>query len=290
MVELPRPFLKSLEDVTKERIRGAAWSALRIIEGLTDSLSLGADLCKISDHVANKIVEANPSMSSLYWVAAIFKEGCRKGSPSESLRRLLFEISEARKRIREVALSIFHKRTKVMTFSYSSNVELVLRNAHHNDLLDSIIVLESRPGGEGLVLANSLKSLGIKIKLVPDITMHVYLKDVDFLMVGADTITNDGCLVHKVGTSVLAEKCKEFSKPFIVVFEPFKINLDKSCGQVSLIERDYNIEGWGLERYPLFDITKPSYITLGVTSEGISTWQTSWLKEVALKFRSRIVG
>jgi translation initiation factor 2B subunit (eIF-2B alpha/beta/delta family) len=236
------------------------------------------------------IISSNPSMASLHWVAYVLKTGCEGGDPSEPLRRLFFEISEARRRIPEVALELFDRRTKVLTLSYSSNVEAVLRNAYQKKLLDRVIALESRPGGEGVVFASRLRDLGVSVKVVPDSTMHIYLKDVDFVMVGADAITYDGCLVHKVGTRLLAEKAYDLSKPIVVVFEPFKINIEKKCGEIEITKREFSIENWGLEIYPLFDETPPELVYMGVTSEGLGRWRAEWLRSVAEKFKARIFG
>jgi translation initiation factor 2B subunit (eIF-2B alpha/beta/delta family) len=287
---LPKPLLEAIEDVKRERIRGAAWCALRVTEGLLDSIALGQDLCKSSDQIYNLIISANPSMASLYWVARTFKEGCEKGSITEPLRRLLFEISEVRKKIPEKALELFGEKVKVMTLSYSSNVEAVLRTAYAHGVLGEVLALESRPGGEGIVFANNLKKLGAKVKVIPDASMHFYLKEVDYVMVGADTITRDACLVHKIGTRLLAEKAYEHNRPLIVVFEPFKINLDKRCGEVQIVFREYEIENWGKEIYPLFDETPAKYISLGVTSEGVDRWSSEWLRRVAEKFKNRVLS
>ncbi len=288
--QFPKPLLNALKEVRKERVRGAAWCALRIIEGLLDSLSAGSKLCGISEKVYNAIIEANPSMSSLYWVAMTFKRGCELGDPETYLRRLLFEVSEARKRIPDNSLGILKKGSRIMTISYSSNVELVLRNAFRRKLLEEVIALESRPGGEGIRLAQSLKEFGINVKVIPDSTMHIYIKDIDFVMSGADTITNDGCLVHKVGTQLLARVAAREDVPFIVVFEPFKINMRLDCSTAPIIERSFEIEGWKSEVYPLFDITTPDLISKGITSEGIFSWSVDELNKIAETFLKRIFG
>jgi len=284
----PKPLFDALEEVHKERIRGAAWCALRIIEGLLDSLSINNKLCEASEKIYNAIIEANPSMSSLYWVAMIFKRGCELGDPETYLRRLLFEISEARKKIPDNSLGVLKKGTKVMTISYSSNVELVLRNAFRRKLLGEVIALESRPGGEGVRFAQSLKEFGINVRVAPDSTMHIYIKDVDLVMSGADTITSDGYLVHKIGTELLAREAAREAIPFIVVFEPFKINMELDCTRVPIIKRSFNIEGWKSEVYPLFDITAPDLISKGITSEGIFFWSRDELNRIAKSFLERI--
>ena len=288
MVELPNPLFTALEEVRRERIRGAAWSALRVLEGLLDSLNANKKLCGINEKVYGMIIDANPSMSSLYWVATVFKKGCELGDPENYLRKLLFEISEARRKIPDVSLVIFERGTKVLTLSYSSNVELVLRNAFRRGVLGQVIALESRPGGEGINLAQNLKKFGVNIRVVPDSTMHIYLKKVDIIMVGADSITRDGCLVHKVGTELLAREALKEKRPLFVVFEPFKINIGFNCSGFPMITRKYEIEGWGEETYPLFDMTSPELISRGITSEGIFIWEPGKLKDVAESFMRRI--
>ena len=280
---------EALEEIRGETTRGAAWSAFRAIKGLLDAYDAGGLECSAVDELSNAIISSNPSMASLYWVAWALVEGCRTGDPGPALRRLLFELQETRRRIPDIALEIFKGSPRILTMSYSSNVEAVLLAAHRSGSLGPVYVLESRPGGEGVVLASRLRARGVPVQLIPDALLHVYAERADFALVGADSVTLDGCLVNKAGTRLLALTARALGKHVAVVFEPYKIHPERGCGEVPLLERIYRVEGWGDTLVPVFDETPGEFLSLGITSEGLGAWEPGWIREVYESFRERIL-
>ncbi len=103
------------------------------------------------------------------------------------------------------------------------------------------------------------------------------MKEVDVVVVGADTITVNGALINKIGTSQIALAAKEARVPFMVATETYKFSPKTLLGELVVIEeRDVRevIDGDLLEhpnvtvRNPAFDVTPRDYIDLIITEIG----------------------
>ena len=91
----------------------------------------------------------------------------------------------------------------LMTLSSSATVLAALRRAHEAGRTMHVVCLESRPQREGVAFARRLAELGIAITLVVDAAAAVFMRDVQAVLVGADSVTPRG-LVNKIGTYGLA--------------------------------------------------------------------------------------
>ena len=105
------------------------------------------------------------------------------------------------------------------------------------------------------------------------------MRDIDIVVVGADTITANGAVINKIGTSQIAMSAHGSRVPFIVCAETFKFSRETLFG--SMVE----IEDRGPEEVadplkpsdfpgarilnPVFDATPPEYIDAIVTEFGI---------------------
>lgn len=290
MLPLPSGFLEAVREIREERVRGAAWSARRAAEALILLAEHGDPGPRGVEQAASLIIKANPGMASLYNVASLALEAYgEKGLEGleDVARRFIEYQSDASRRIAAEAQRILPRGIVVATISFSSNVYTVLSEAGRK--LGKTVVLESRPGGEGVLLARELARRGIEVSLVPDAAMHLFLRDVDLIMVGADTVTWDACLYNKVGTRLLAEAGKRREIPVVGVFEAYKIHPVKKCGEVEPVVREYVVEDYGAVDVPLFDDTPPSLIDASVTENGINEYTASSIKRLYRAFRSSLL-
>lgn len=105
----------------------------------------------------------------------------------------------------------------LLTLSNSRTVFEVLRLLHpHNPHL-LIIILESRPAEEGKIMASAMSEAGINVQLITDAQAGHFIQTADAVISGADQILNDGSIVNKTGTNLLAVAAKFYSKPFYVL-------------------------------------------------------------------------
>ena len=286
---LPKGFLRAVEEIRREEIRGASWCAWRAASALLDLAAGGRLDPQAAENAARLVGEANRSMASLYNVARLFLDAYRAGgagAAAEAMRMFLDYRSRSSDRIAHVAQEILGSGSAVATISYSSNVEGILKYA--GDALARVYVAESRPGGEGVALARSLRSRGINAMVVPDAAIHTVLVEVDMVLVGADTVTLEPCLINKVGTLPLALAAREARVPVVAVFEAYKIHPKASCNDVELVRRPYLDAPYGMPEVPIFDRIPGRLVSLQVSEYGIERFGSEELRRVYERFLEEV--
>jgi translation initiation factor eIF-2B subunit delta len=73
-------------------------------------------------------------------------------------------------------------------------------------------------------MAKELAATGIKVELIIDAMMGIYVNEVDAAIIGADVVLKNGNVVNKTGSKALAVLCKEKKKPFYVVTTKSKVS------------------------------------------------------------------
>ncbi len=258
---------EAIEAVKREKIRGARWSLFRISRAVIEDLEKGILDCNSITEAARSIRDANKSMAPLANLAYILTEACNRG---RNLRSVVENVMYHQQRSLELIIENGRQlpdNSTIATISYSSTVEAILQTTKKYNI--TAIVLESRPGGEGAILAANLRDSGIKTILLPDTMMYEAVERSDYVLVGADAVTRDGCLVNKVGTRLLAMISKMLGKPVIAVFDSMKIHPDSDCESHVIEERSYLAAGYGPVRYPLFDLTQAEYVRAAITERGV---------------------
>jgi translation initiation factor 2B subunit (eIF-2B alpha/beta/delta family) len=94
----------------------------------------------------------------------------------------------------------------------------------------SVIVCESRPLNEGIVMAQRLAAAGVDVTLITDAQASVFIEESDLVLLGADAVTPAG-VVNKVGSKLLALAAKAAGVPVVAVTDSLKI----SPGPVSAV-------------------------------------------------------
>ena len=112
----------------------------------------------------------------------------------------------------------------VITLSRSGTVLAVLKLWHQKNKRLKVVVCESRPMFEGRLMAKELAANGIKVELITDAMMGIFIDRVDAAIIGADTVLKNGNVVNKVGSQSLALLCNEYKKPFYVVTSKSKFS------------------------------------------------------------------
>lgn len=105
----------------------------------------------------------------------------------------------------------------VITLSRSKTVIGILKLWHKENKRLKVVICESRPKYEGRSSALELGRAGIKVELITDAMMGIFVPKVDAAIIGADSILKNGNAVNKVGSKALALFCKEYQKTFYVV-------------------------------------------------------------------------
>ena len=251
------PALNRLRDavnrVSREQVRGAAWSAEELAKAVIEDQGAGALSCDSADDVVRLIVSANPTMGSLSNLAWAVREACDRGlTPADGARAFLDYMAWSRQRMVSRSVELARDRPiTVITISFSSAVVDVLSSLQGR--VRRVYVMESQPGGEGAYAASELRSRGVDSQLIPDAMISTYVDQSDVVLIGADNVTIDGCVYNKVGSKNLAIVAAYSGKPVVAAFEPYKIVSEGQCGKVRLLERSYQAPPWGEVRYLVFD-------------------------------------
>jgi translation initiation factor 2B subunit (eIF-2B alpha/beta/delta family)/ADP-ribose pyrophosphatase YjhB (NUDIX family) len=86
-----------------------------------------------------------------------------------------------------------------------------------------VVVTESRPRREGVAMARALAGAGLKVTLITEAQIGLFLTRCDALVVGADAITGDDHLINKAGTRLAVMAALECGVPAYAVAQTFKI-------------------------------------------------------------------
>jgi ribose 1,5-bisphosphate isomerase len=284
----------SLEDIAASirsmEIRGAAEIARKAAEALRqeaadydgrDAIELWAKMQKGKE----TLLASRPTAVSLWnGVQSVFK-GASPDLGAQELRRIIISNADAFiKRSREaveVIGRIGSKRIRdgdrVLTHCNSKAALSVIIQAHKDGKMIDVYATESRPWRQGLLTAKDLANAGIRTTLIVDSAARWLMKDVDVVVVGADTICSNGALINKIGTSQIALASHEARVPFLVAAETFKFSPKTMYGELVEIEERESSEvvkpgevpeGTKVLN-PVFDATPPEYIDAIITEVGV---------------------
>lgn len=112
-------------------------------------------------------------------------------------------------------------RHKILTLSYSQAVRDAILAWRHDDC--KVFVAESRPGGEGVKLADALHDQGVRVRVITDCDIPATAGAVDAVLVGCDAITQDDRLVNKTGTLAAVVSAREAGAPVYAVAQTYKV-------------------------------------------------------------------
>jgi translation initiation factor 2B subunit (eIF-2B alpha/beta/delta family) len=109
------------------------------------------------------------------------------------------------------------KSRSIITLSRSGTVLNILKLWHKKNKNLRVVICESRPKYEGRLAAGELIRDGIKVELISDAMMGIYVRKIDIAIIGADSVLKNGNIINKVGSKALALLCGEYKKPLYVV-------------------------------------------------------------------------
>ena len=233
---------------------------------------------------ARRLADSRPSMAAIANTAArIWSAGLSSTQEASGGGRLRAMANEAQ-RLQRYWGEIDPKFTlraqpflggTLYTHSRSGTVEAVLLAlARSSAEQRRIVVGESRPGGEGVGLAQLLAAAGWDVTLVADSACGLRIARVDAVVIGADSIRSDGSVVNKVGSYPLALVACANSKPLYVVSESLKIAPPELPLQLESLPPETLVDGTiaGVTVDAVaFDVTPSDLIASVITEDGILT-------------------
>ncbi|KAJ3636315.1 hypothetical protein Zmor_008809 [Zophobas morio] len=172
----------------------------------------------------------------------------------------------------------------ILTHGYSRTVKTLLLKAAQKKKF-KVIVTEGRPECLGYRYAEELSLHEIPVTIILDSAVGRIMERVDFVIVGAENVTENGGVINKLGTYPLALTAVAAHKPVYGIVESFKFarlyplrqdDLPPSQDETvnfSSVPPNKNTATKDLVKFfnPLFDFTPPSYIQLLFTDLGVLT-------------------
>jgi len=164
----------------------------------------------------------------------------------------------------------------ILTHCNSSAALQCIIQAHRDGKDIRVFNTETRPWLQGHITARTLAKEGIDVTMIVDSAVRYFMRDIDIVVVGADTIASNGAVINKIGTSQIALVAHEARVPFIVCAETYKFSPETVIGKLVKIEEREPSEIANPEdfpgvkfRNPVFDATPPEYIDAIVTEIGV---------------------
>jgi len=121
--------------------------------------------------------------------------------------------------------------TTIVTLSNSKTITEILKFAARKKTNLHIYISESRPVNEGTIMAEHLALFGINTTIITEAMIPKYVEKSDFSLIGADKLLNDGSVINKTGSRMLAIVSKYFNKPFYVATDKTKMSLNNEFVQ-----------------------------------------------------------
>ncbi len=276
---------------------GATESALTLLENIKQSLGDAKNWKKLASTLARKSEEAitrRPTSALLIntlrelMIKAI--DLYRAGDPLErAVEELRGYINLQRERtisstekLSEIGARRLPPDCRVLVHSYSTSVLKILKKAADRNRVKEVYATESRPGGEGILMAKKISELGIQVNLIVDSAANYFMDKIDLVLLGAEAITANGALVNKVGSSLISLAAYHKRTRVLVAAGTYKFSFETLLGEIiripeaplEMLDVPRELMEMGvIVKAPLMDVTPPNYIDAIVTEEGVTSPQ-----------------
>jgi len=214
-----------IADVREDREHGSRWlvrNAIMIIRDLaTFDLASPDEQMRQLYAAARELASARPAMAALASaMGQLLAVADNPTSIHQRATRLLEEYDAAVQHIAGHARA--YLSGQLMTCSLSGTVlEVLVACKQH---ITQVIVLEGRPRFEGRETARLLQQQELAVTLITDAQADIFLPLCTSVVVGADSVLENGDVLNKAGTALLAWAAQGHHVPFNVLCETLKIS------------------------------------------------------------------
>ncbi len=284
---ISKTILHMIHDLKTDKTSGASELiefALEILEAYLHTIKdPNMDITEDILVLSKELFNVRPSMAPIINTIGYFIHDLEFFSKQTLLEKFKTFPAE-RLRIDDALTSAFHsflerfegKKLNVMLISYSTTIIKHLKENTKNDF--TFYILESRPLFEGRRTAEILSS-NFETHLITDSAMGKFIKKVDIVLLGIDSILRDGSIVNKIGSYPLACIAAANNKDVYAVGDSFKYNLKSHYNQKIIIETKpiYEVYSKKIKKELFkvhnfyFDITPSNYFKEIISDLGVLT-------------------
>ena len=281
-----------VETIRSDTDHGAAFLSVRALEVLRDEAAVATITHAVGDwaalvDTARHLVDARPSMPVLSnRIDRAMAEAATDGTvaaveraASDGIDRALAADEAAASAAAEAICT-----DRIATLSRSGTVRRTLERVDPA----AVLVAESRPGGEGAIVASELAdALPATVTLTTDAAFPARCDEwgAGALVVGADAIFADGCVRNKVGTRAAATLARTEAIDVYVVAAVDKITPELSLPDEPRPKGELTADDRVAVENPTFETTPASAIDAVVTEKGVLTDDS--LADVVAQVRER---
>lgn len=271
------------------QVRGAAAIAVTAARSLASHLQTApathGTLLPEARRAAKQLDAARPTAISLHnalgWVlcavAGQSSPATQRTAAQEAAALIGDEIAASHKAIATHGAAHLERAHVVLTHCNSATALAILKRVHAQGHALEVIATETRPFRQGVLTVQSLHHSGVQVALVVDSAVEHILatRDVDAVLVGADTVAADGSLFNKIGTAGVATLAHLHGIPVYCAAGLHKFTRRRP-DQVPIEERGRD-ELVGASEIapeirvfnPVFDRTDPERISAYITETGL---------------------
>jgi ribose 1,5-bisphosphate isomerase len=208
---------ETVEELRSDRTHGGSWMARRAVEALLEvtarpAASTGELLERLLD-AGRELAEARPAMGAITHAVGRLVASAHSAShlSPDDLRRLVSEEADALIAARDraaasIAVHLAPSLRDALLLTHSSSA--TVREAVLHTPPARVFCTVSAPFEEGRRLAEDLRTEGLDVELVEDSDVGRALEKASLVLVGADTVYEDGTIKNKIGTRPLAEAAR----------------------------------------------------------------------------------
>ena len=216
-------FSEKLEEIIKNKKLGSSELVFR----LNDLLRTFQHNHKLIEKTLPEIKkELNHFSAVAYYIDQLKSVISLKGK--KGLKKFLEHYSEDERKKYQKIFSKLYKQIphakQIITLSRSGTILNILRRWQEKDKSLRVIICESRPKFEGRSLAVDLLKSGLKVEIIADSAISLFVPKIDAAIIGADNVLKNGNVINKTGSKALALICREHKKPFYVVTTRSKVS------------------------------------------------------------------
>lgn len=277
---------RAARDIETMKVRGAGRLARHAVQALQDLAAAheGGDaaLRRELRAAAKRLVATRPTAVSLRNAVeeaiAPTREpmnGTLRADVLAATERFIHRSHAAVETISGLGADLLGGPGVVLTHCNSACSVGVIARAHERWPSVKAFASETRPRRQGLLTARQLREHRVPVTYIVDSAVNLVMPEVDWVVVGADTVAANGDVVNKVGTSQVALSAREHGVPFYVAAETYKVAPWARTGRdVRIEERDPReiLEGRSLPGIrafnPVFDVTPARFVKRIVTEAG----------------------
>jgi len=269
----------TIKKICSLEIQGAENIAINAVTCFRDSMNSmkeDRDLVNKLIEIKNKLISSRPTepcmRNSLDYLFYDLTGGSIKPQINKKADQILNHFSSGQQIISDIGAKKIKNGMVVFTHCHSSTVINILKKAKDLGKRFEVYNTETRPMWQGRITAKELSSYGIPVTHFVDAAARVALKNSDIMLIGAESITNEGKIINKIGSEMFAEVAKALDVPVYACTDSWKFDVKTVFGFDIEIEKRHEKEVWKDKPKNVkinnfaFEIVRPEVIT-GVISE-----------------------